>query len=262
MALMPAPFVDATQPRGLRYGLLTAASGPLDLPPKAVVSGVRFDPRSCGGAHTYPISCPTDDPDEKIFDPADATIEADTFAVYATYECSRVGRSASQLEERVRRRLTNGEQLAAETGMADVLAAGAVPLTAPDDTNLRSVVGELEEWLYGSAGAAYGNIGFLHAPIRWAVHFADHGLLQRIGPVWTTNLGTIVVFGGGYPDDGIIYISGSVTVWRSPDVNVPPAEETWDRETNTFHLLAEREYAVAYDCVAASAGFAPEVTIS
>lgn len=262
MALMPAPFVDATQPRGLRYGLLAAATGPLELPQHALASGVRFRPVSCGGAHNYPVDCPTDDPETKQFDPATPIIEADTFAVYATVECSRVGLTATQIEDMVRQRLASGEQTAAEVGMAEVLAAGAVPLSAPADSDIRSVIGELEEWLYGVGGAAYGNVGFLHAPVRFANMIGADGLLYRDGPLWRTHMGTIVVFGGGYPDDGTIYISGQVTVWRAADVTVPPPDQTWDRELNLFQVLAEREYAVAYDCVAASAGFVPEGGVS
>lgn len=260
--MMPAPIVEAAQPRGLRYGLLTAATGPLELPPHALASGIRFRPVSCGSTHTYPISCPTDDPDAKVFDPATPFVEADSTAVYATLECSRVGSTAAQMEADVRQRLFNGEQLGAETLMAASLAAAAVVLVAPDDTSSSSVVGELEEWLYGVGGAAYGNIGFLHVPVRYAADFYRHGLLTRNGPLWTTAMGTIVVFGGGYPDDGKVYISGNVTVWRAADINVPPAEETWDRATNTFRLLAEREYAVAFDCWAASVTFDPDGAVS
>lgn len=260
--MMPAPIVDAAQPRGLRYGLLTAATGPLELPPHALASGVRFKPVSCGTTHTYPISCPTDDPAEKVFDPATPYMEADSTAVYATLTCSRVGSTAAQMEADVRQRLANGEQTGAETLMAASLAAAAVVLVAPDDMSASSAVGELEEWLYGVGGAAYGNVGFLHAPVRYASDFGRHGLLIKDGAVWRTHLGTVVVFGGGYPDDGRIYISGSVTVWRAADVNVPPAEETWDRELNVFNLLAEREYAVAFDCVAASVGFDPDGAVS
>lgn len=262
MPMMPAPIVEAAQPRGLRYGLLTAAAGPLELPTHALASGVRFKPIECGSTHTYPISCPTDDPDEKVFDPDTAYIEADSTAVYATLDCSRVGSTAAQMEDQVRQRLANGEQLAAETLMAAALAAAAVVLTAPDETSSSSVVGELEDWLYGSAGAAYGYVGFLHVPVRYAADFSRHGLLIAKGPLWTTPMGTVVVFGGGYPDDGRVYISGNVTVWRAAEVNVPPAEETWDRATNTFHLLAEREYAVAFNCHAASAVLDPDGAVS
>lgn len=258
MPMMPAPIVDAAQPRGLRYGLLTAAAGPLELPPHALASGVRFRPIGCGSAHVYPITCPTDDPADKTFDPEDAYIEADSSAIYATLECSRVGTTPAEMEARVRERLATGEQSGAERLMAASLAAGAVPLVAPDETSIRSVLGELEEWLYGDDGAAYGYVGFLHTPMRFANYLGANGLLIAKGPLWTTHAGTVVVFGGGYPDDGTIYISGNVTVWRAADVNVPPAQDTWNQATNVFELLAEREYAVAYDCAAASATFEPE----
>lgn len=259
---MPAPFVDAAVPRGLRYGLLTAATGPLSLPEHALASGVRFKPIECGSVHTYPITCPTDDPDDKVFDPQTDYLQADTTAVYATLECSRVGTTPTQMEADVRQRLANGEQLGAETLMAASLAAAAVVLTAPDETSSSSIVGELEDWLYGAAGAAYGYVGFLHVPVRYAADFSRHGLLIPKGPVWTTAMGTIVVFGGGYPDDGRVYISGNVTVWRADDINVPPADQTWDRETNTFTMLAEREYAVAFNCHAASVVFDPDGAVS
>lgn len=260
--MMPAPIVEAAQPRGLRYGLLTAATGPLDLPQHALASGIRFRPVSCGSTYTYPISCPTDDPDEKVFDPEVEYIEADSTAVYATLECSRVGSSAAEMEDRVRQRLASGEQMGAETLMAASLAAAAVVLVAPDDTSAASAVGELEDWLYGPTGASYGHVGFLHVPVRYAAEFSRSTLLFPKGPVWTTAMGTVVIFGAGYPDDGRIYISGTATVWRAPDVNVPPAEDTWNHETNVFELLAEREYAVAFECGAASVVFDPDGAVS
>ncbi len=63
-------------------------------------------------------------------------------------------------------------------------------------------------------------------------------------------MGTVWAFGGGYPDDGTIYISGQPTVWRSSDVFVAPASGAFDRLTNQYNMIAEREYAVAYDCLA------------
>jgi len=262
MSMMPAPIVDAAQPRGLRYGLLAAAAGPLELPPHALASGVRFKPVSCGTVHIYEISCPTDDPAEKVFDPQTPYVEGDSSALYASLECSRVGTSAAQMEDDVRRRLANGEQTGAETLMASALAAAATPLVAPNDASISSVLGELEAFLYDADQAAYGNVGFIHSPVRYAAYLGANGLLIRDGAVWRTHMGTIVVFGGGYPDDGTIYVSGNVTVWRAADANVPPAEQTWDHETNTFKLIAEREYVVGYDCVAGSVSFMPEATVS
>ncbi len=259
MAIVPAEVIPAPQPRGLRYGLLTAATGPLDLPvPNGLGGGVRYAPDSCGQTRTYPVDCPADvTPPAKTFDPIEDLIDAEPFVVYSSLQCGSVGYTQAELEAKVRRRYANGEQTGVETEFAVVLAAAASPLTAPDPGSIESVIGELEEWLYGVGGVAYGNVGFLHSPVRFATAAAFAGLLVQRGPLWTTQMGTIWVFGGGYPDDGIIYISGQVTLWRAPDIFVPPVDQTFDRSLNQYKLLAEREYAGAFDCFAASAEFTP-----
>lgn len=256
MALFPAPVLTAPIARNKRYGLLTAANGPIDLPDRGQASGIVYEPVTCGVTRSYPIECPAGTtPPDKVFDPADDIVEADAFLVYATYQCGPAGNSPASIEEKVRRRLENAEQVGAEAGFAAVLAAQASPVSADDPDSIRSVVGELEQWLYGSGGAGYGFGGYLHAQPRVAAYAANAGLLIKNGNYWQTALGTTWVFGGGYPDDGNIYITGQVTVWRSPDVIVPPAAQTFDRRLNQYNALAERAYAVAYDCAAAVADF-------
>lgn len=264
MAIVPAKVIPAPQPRGLRYGLLTAATGPLDLPvPNGLGGGVRYAPDSCGQARTYPVDCPPDvAPTQKVFDPIEDLIDADPFVVYSSLQCGSVGYTQAELEARVRRRFANGEQSAVETEMAVILAAAATPLTSPDPNSIESVVGELQEWLYGVGGVAYGNVGYLHAPVRVQAYAAFAGLLLSDGPLWKTQMGTIWVFGGGYPDDGRVYISGQVTLWRAPDIFVPPVDQTFDRTHNQYKLVAEREYAGAFDCFAGSAEFTPAVVAS
>lgn len=256
MAFVPMTVVPAPEPRGARYGLFTAAAGPLDLPPRGRAGGVQYEPVSCGRARLYEVAC-DDSPASKTFDSADAVVEAEPFAVYATYVCGAAGHTGAALEDKVLRRLANGEQAAAEQALATGLATAATPVTAPDPSHLPSVVGELQAWLYGvGAGqAAYGNVGYLHAPARLESYASDHGLIVRDGQVLRTQLGTVWIFGGGYPDDGTVYISGHVTVWRDPQVLVSPAAQVLDRTTNEYRLLAEREYAVAWDCHVASTVF-------
>ena len=264
MAIVPAPVVPAPAPLGLRYGLLTAAIGPLSLSSVqgGLGGGVRYLPETCGRTRTYPVDCPADvDPPTKTFDPNDDLIDADPFVVYASLQCGASGFTAAELEAKVRRRYANGEQSGVESEFGDILAAAADPLTAPDPSSIESVVGELEQWLYGS-GANYGNIGYLHAPIRVMAHAAFAGMLVQDRNLWKTQMGTIWVFGGGYPDDGTIYITGQVTLWRADDIVVPPVDQTFDRATNQYKLVAEREYAAAYDCAAASAVFDPAVPAS
>jgi hypothetical protein len=193
---------------------------------------------------------------EKTFDPNDPFVDAAPFVVYATLQCGPVGHTARELERKVRRRLANGEQTQAEAGLAISLATAATPVPAGDPADIVSVVAELEEWLYGSAGAGYGNVGYLHASPRTAAYAAFGSLMVREAPLWKTPLGSIWVFGGGYPD-GLVFASGHTTVWRAATVAVPPPRQTFDRQSNQHFLIAEREYAVAFDCVAAVADFVP-----
>jgi hypothetical protein len=255
--MIPPQVVSPPEPRGLRYGLLTAANGPLSLPaPHGLAGGVTYTPVGCGIAHMYDAVCHTEAA-SKEFDAGEATVERESFVAYASILCGSAGTTPAQLEDRVRRRLTDGEQTVAEAGMATILAAGATPLVPPVTTSLPAVVGELEQWLYGQTpgDAGYGYLGYLHTSPRIAAYATEDGLVVRDGQVLRTQLGTVWVFGGGYPDDGTIYISGQVTVWRSDDVFVTPGASAFNRNTNQYTLLAEREYAVSYDCVAASAAF-------
>ena len=261
MADMPAVPVDAPVSRGLRYGLLTAANGPFELPEKARTGGLVYEPVACGFARQYPADC-DDNPPAKQFDTGDDLVFADPFIAYATYVCGPVGHTPDQMQAKVRQRLANGEQTIAEAGLIDALTPVAHSLAAPDPTHFRSVVGELEQWLYGIDGASYGNRGYLHAPARYATLAAFSGVLVPDGPLYRTQLGTIWSFGGGYPDDGRIWVTGNTTVWRSADMNIPPANEVLDREANQYNMLAEREYAIAYDCVAGVAHFTGDVPAS
>ena len=258
MAITPPQVVPAPEPRGLRYGLLQAANGPLDLPAHGSAGGIVYEPVSCGFARSYATQCHTDDClPSKTYDSNETPITRDSFVVYSSLACGSAGKTTTDLEARVRRRLANGEQSVAEAGMATILASGATPLISPG-AMLTDVIGELEQWLYGSdtsapADAQYGNVGYLHASPRIAAHAMDADLIVPDGPLLRTRMGTIWVFGGGYPDDGTIYVSGNTTVWRSPNVFVSPPQQLLNQTTNQYHLIAEREYVVSYDCVAASA---------
>lgn len=254
--VLPYQIVPAPEPRGVRYGLFTAAIGPLVLPTHARAGGITYEPVSCGHAHRFESTCHTDRPaQEKIFDGNEDLITADSVVVYATLTCGAAGHTGDELTAKVLRRLANGEQTQAEAAMADALAAGATPVIPPGIT-LADTIGELEQWLYGiSPDQDYGSVGCIHASPRIASYAQTEDLIVSDGPLLRTRMGTVWAFGGGYPDDGTIYISGQPTVWRSSDVFVALASGTFDRLTNQYNMIAECEYAVAYDCLAASAVF-------
>lgn len=251
MAITPAVTVPAPEPLGRRYGLLTAAAGPLPLPQDRFGGGVTYDPVSCGTAHRVPLDCvDPEDPEVKVFDPGDDWVEGTPFVVYATVQCGSVG--AGDVEAKVRRRLDNGAQSAVERELGERLTTAAVAVPAPVDTEASSVVGELEQWLYGSGTGeqAYGNVGYIHAPFRMASYLHKGTLLwtDAAGRV-RTRMGSVVVF-GDYPDDGGVFITGHTTLWRAPDVAVSPREQVLNRTNNNLYMLAEQEWAVAWDCVA------------
>jgi phenylpyruvate tautomerase PptA (4-oxalocrotonate tautomerase family) len=258
----PAQVVTPPASPGLRYGLFNAAVGPLDLPDHAIGGGVTWPPESCGGAHAWGATChePTvdrgGDGDQqlsvsKTVDDAGDWATASPFVAYGSYTCGSVGTGPEELSYRARLRLQNGEQSQAEAALAAQLAASSVEVFAADAASIAAVVAELEQWLYGTAG--YGTVGYLHAPPRVSAWAMQAGLIEPAGPVLTTRLGTRWVFGGGYPDDAYLHISGLVTVWRSPDIITPPPQ--LDRSTNQWTALAERPYAVGFDCHAARAFF-------
>lgn len=246
MALTPAMRVAAPQPRGLRYGLFTAANGPLELAIHARAGGVAYVPDSCGRARRWPIENPPDGP-AKVFDTAPAVIEAEPVIVYGSLTTGSAGYSSQELIDRVTRNLESGEQTQAEAELAERLAAADTALGAA--TNTVDAVSTLEQWLYGTSG--YGHVGYLHASPDVAAYAADAGLVVQNGPLKVTPYGSIWSIGGGYPA-GTVYATGQVTVWRASDIAVTPPDQVLDRSTNQYHLIAEREYALAWDCLAAS----------
>lgn len=254
MAFTSPVVIDAPEPRGLRYGLITAANGPLELPQHAESGGLTFNPVSCGRAHTYSVDC---DHDEKSFDEQPDAVVGSPFLAYGSLMCGTAGTTPGEMAASASRNLINGEQTQAEAALAALLAAGATPLAAADPS-LVGVVGELEQWLYGTTGAQYGNVGYLHAPARFAAYAMESSLIVQDGAKLTTRMGSVWVFGGGYPDDDTVYISGQVTVWRSTDVFVPDTSRAIDLAANQRYALAERPYVVTYECAAASATVAWE----
>lgn len=253
MPITPAVTVTAPEPLGRRYGLFLAAGGPLVLPAGRLGGGVMYEPVSCGTARRVPLDCVDgEDPVEKEFDPGDDWITGLGFVVYATLQCGSAG--AGDVETRVRRRLDNGSQAAVEAQLGEILTADASLIPAPVDTSIKAVVGELEQWLYGDQG--YGSVGYIHAPFRMNAYLADLLVTDNSGRL-RTRQGTVVVT-GNYPDDGSIFITGHTSLWRAADISVSPRAQVLNRTNNNLYMLAEQEWAVAYDCVAGVSTFAVE----
>lgn len=295
MTFMPRyvlPDLESPPPIGDRYGLVTAALGPLAMPLKAQGGGISYYPMSCGSTRDYPVVCgPDDSPGEspgddfKTFDFGTPFTEGDPFAIYSTIQCGSAGLAAlapdavATLRRRLELRFMNGRQTGIERGASAALASSGAPeLVVPDPTNIVSVVSTLEQWLYGqqsmtttglpSDGLGYGKRGYLHTTPRISAWAAREHLIEPDGPNrWKTPMGTVWVWGGGYSGalpgaaaavagTDAIYITGQTVVWEGPDPAIQPdLEQTFDREANQWMALWEQLYMVTFECGVAAAPF-------
>lgn len=265
MALIPAPSVAAPEPLRRRYGLFDAASGPIDLAPHGQGGGIRYVPFTCGQSYAYGVDCydgETSAPAKPI-DVDNTEVETGVFAVLSTIQCSAVGYTLEEYRTKVRRRLEGSEMAATERSLwtgedfqgnalgIPSLDSEAVAIGTNYDPGLiTDVIGALERYAYSTQG--YGFSAYLHAPIEVAAFAAEAGLILPDGNRKVTPLGSVWVF-GDYPS-GEVIVSGQTTVWRAPEIQVYDA---FDRETNLRLLVAERTYAVAFDCFAGRAEFDP-----
>src|SRR5688572_21641943 len=201
--IIPAGLIAAPEPVGRRYGILTAAAGPIDLPPHGAGGGVKYVPVTCGEAHAWPIECVEGQVGDaaKQGDPGDPLVEANPFAVYASYECGSVGYTPREFTDKVLRRLANGEQGAVEyalwTGNSDVGGAdlgitnfqdSASAITVADETDIAAVVSAMEDWAYRIQG--YGNVAYIHAPVSMAAWAASLYLVVEKGGIKYTPYGS------------------------------------------------------------------------
>lgn len=257
-------YVDRPGATVPRYGLFSVANGPLDLPVHARQGGLEYQSPVCELPTGYEIDCPPSETPKTFDSGGTSLIEADPFVVRSDLLCAPVGLTNEQLRRWLIERLKAGEQGTVERAFSDGLYGASPSLQGATDlaasSTLLEAVGLLESWLY----SRYGLPGVIHVPLAAAQQFRVQvdPLLQ--GNVYRTALGTLISFGNYSgigpeaedPADGTtyLYITGQVTVWRAADTDVftTPLAAALDRTTNQVYGQAEREYAVAYECFAAS----------
>lgn len=277
MAIIPGQLVQAPVPIRRRYGLLTAAAGPVDLPERGNGGGIRYVPMTCGIARPYGVNCYGGEvaAPAKTLDSVADPVEAGPFVALATVACNAVGWSEAEYQQMARTRLASGEQGAVEeafwTGLdfegnaLEIAALSEAPetVTIHDDLDMIHIVAALEDFAYREQG--YGHVAYIHAPVIANAYAAEANLIIQDGNLQRTPYGSVWVFGGGYPGTGVdgaappaggtyLHITGQTTVWRSPEESVYSA---FDTETNQRMVVAERAFAVAFDCFNGRALFDP-----
>lgn len=262
----PVPIVD-------RYGLFTAATGPLTLPPRGIGGGLQYETGTCELPNGLAVDCGGTASKVLTTDYSTDTMTGAPFIVYSSLVCGLVGMDETRMRRFLMDRLKAGEQAVVENifsrqlfGQSPGLSnnAGVVTVTAVT-TGANASVAELEAAFY----ATYGLTGTIHVPFLVAQRMFAGGGLRWDGRLWRTAAGSIVSIGnyaGRSPADAApaagtawIYMTGQVSLWRTPDsdVYITPFQNAFSRTTNQLTALAEREYVLNFDC----AVFATLVTL-
>lgn len=264
MPIIPGMTVPAPERLRRRYGLFDAASGPIDLPSHGEGGGVRFVPL-CGDAYAYGVNCYQGEvsaPDKPLDGQPDE-VETGVFVVLSTLNCGAVGYTEAENRMTVARRLEGTEQAAVEAALFSGLDldGNALNILNLDDqavdipagyseSSIVEVVGALERYAY--TDNQYGGMAYIHAPVEVAAFAADAGLVLSDGNRKVTPMGSVWAF-GAYPS-GEVIVTGQTTIWRAPSIQVYQA---FDQATNESLAVAERAYAVSFECFAGRAEFNP-----
>lgn len=277
MAVIFGPVdVPDPQPKIPRYGLLTAATGPLDLPTHAIGGGVRWQDVTTDLPEGFEAQCaPTPVTCE---DDCGDWITGTPFAVQATMGTGAIGMPQEEIRRILLDRLRAGEQPVVERIFSDGTfgqshpLANDVPAAAIVAATTATVLGglsALEAWLAARVGVR----GVIHAPAVLSGWLSDRAGVYEKGGRWVTQLGNVVSIGNysGNSPVGVapvaghtwVYITGQTTVWRTPDseIFISPYEANLDfalkgaREevmNNQICAVARREYVVSHNQVLAA----------
>lgn len=253
------------------YGLFTVtrATGTFSdqLPRFARQGGLQYETGVCQLPVGYETNCIDLLATKSIIGPS-TLVTGDPFVVLTTLKCGSVGLNQAHLRELMRERMLAGEQSAVEqifsagTFGAEHSLSNNTPAAANAgaSANLVAAVSNLEDAFYGGT-TGYGLTGVLHIPYIAAAYLVRETQIWRdAAGIWRTAAGTYVSIGnydgtgpaGQVPVAGTtyLYITGQVSIWRSPDADVfeSTLAQSLDRATNQVNAQVEREYVVTFEC--------------
>lgn len=264
--IAPPVYVQPPQPEPSRFGLFSVATMLGDEPSRWKV-GVEYEPLPCDVAELASYHC---DDDEEVGYPlsirdGEGLVQVEPFVVYGTYGCNTQSRPIDEAEQRARWHLQMGEERAVERAIAAGGFGNAPTFQGADDlTPAAGAVSAARGFalLESLLGSEYGGVGVIHAPRLLVPAIAGGRLAERQGQRLETLVGTYVVAGGGYdianvgpaghpPDEGEawLYATSRPTIRRGEVYVTPDREHFIVRPSNDVEIVAQRAYAVAWECV-------------
>lgn len=279
VAIIPA--VDLPQdptPKAQRYGLVTAATGPLALTPDhARGGGIRYKDVTSVLPAGFEVLCESSP--VTLLDDCGNWVTGAPFTIQATLGGGTVGLSQAEIEQSLVTRLMAGEQSVAEAvfsagtfGQSNSLSNNAVAPTAlAAASTVQRAIGQLDEWLASVTSVR----GIIHVPAVASSYLVSNCSILKEGARWVTPLGNIVSIGNyaGLDPDGdpaaaghtYFYACESTVLFRTPDseIFVSPIEANVDfgrfageplapAMQNQVRALARREYVITHNNVFAA----------
>lgn len=234
--------------------------------------GTDMQGNSCAQANAWQ-DCPDPsagwtNPAAKTFDRPDQCSFA-PWTAYAGVECSTIGLTRDELNQRALDQLARGEQRVWEdrfmrSWLAPTVQAATTDLTpVAGPLHIAQGVGALETWLADNFGGA----GVIHAPIGTAALLSMHSLVtfatEESCP--QTLAGSGIVLGAGYasnigpdgttaaPGSAWLYITPPLRIRRDQPFLVPVGNSYVNTRTNDQRALAESTAVVEVACCMAAA---------
>lgn len=250
MPIAPAIALAAPPTNGVaarRYSILNAAVGPLDMPDNGRLVGVAYTVPWCGpGGAILAPDCDTPPPNVPE-GPLDI-VDGIEFVAQRGFECTSHGITPADAERFMRERLDASEHVQVERAVAAQLAA-ASPTDLGTGTTIVDVVSALENYAFTTQG--YGPTAVIHMPIAGFAHLAAESQITRDSStgVWRAPLGTAFAPNAGLTTQA--YVTGLLVLWRAPTAFISPAEAAFDRTTNEYKMVGQRDWIAAWECFTA-----------
>lgn len=280
----PTPLgvlVDAPTVTPYPFGLLSVAQFPLETD-EHWPAGIQWEEHGAAQAFTAAgweapalAAITHNGPgDNTTTDPGVPFGNTASIAVYALVDVTAVGRDPEAAQTLAREKCSLAAPRALEaavwtgldssgdpTGAKALAATDTVVLGGGTAVDAVAGLGLLEEWL----GSNYAGVGVIHATRGVSATFDRWRLAQLQSGKKTTGLGNLVAFGAGYDGSGVdntaapagqawVYATPAVSVRQGLDVVTPvDTPHAFGYAKNRIVMVVERQYAVAWEGIAAAA---------
>lgn len=250
---MPQAIIQGPTRTPVPYGLFSVLTFPTGAGERWQM-GAGWEGATCGLLNGLgPLECEAPDPETgdsnvegvpREFAVTRDWSEAETFAVYGSFQCAPVGYDVGDAQTKA------GEDLAwhEEATVEDIIWHGhygqfALNSVTPfGDFGVEEAVAELEH----RAAREYGVQGVIHMPRRLAL--MAEGVLDMRNNRLTTKFGTPVVAGSGYGvEDNLIVVTPPMVSRRGEILSLGDPMQNFDRGQNLVTTVAERDYLIGYD---------------